>query len=307
MPLEKKYVSVVVVKNDRGIKVTLDHLHAFRQDIDFETIVVDASEPNRLADIRNKHGWVIWDQFPVSSKRTTPEQRNRGLEIAQGEIIIFIDANCIPAEKWLATIISSIESGQDIICGPVLNLSENNLVHYAQNLSEGEYVDVCTTINVGFRRRVIETIGIFDTSFSFGQDVDFFWRARDAGFKIYYDPLVAIGHDWGEKKEQLQRAFEYGKSRAHLFKKHWHNRKNELLHESHVWIYPLFILGLPITFFIPYYPLILLIPIIKNRTRNPLGLVLHHLVYGFGVIVGTLKTWPTETYPVILLTDELVK
>lgn len=297
MSVNKRLMSVIiVVKNDRGIETTLDHLYKCRHDVSFEAIVVDSSEPDRLADIKAKHPWVRWDQFPVSNKRTTPEQRNRGLALAHGDVIVFIDANCIPVEGWLSAIRASIEDGKDIVCGPVLDLNKSNLVHYAPALSSAGYVDVCTTINVGMRRKVVERIGNFDASFSFGQDTDFFWRAQDAGFKIYYNPLVAIGHDWGKPKEQFRRAYEYGKSRAHLFKKHWQNRHNQLLHEAHVWVYPLFIICLPLTYFVPFYPLLILIPIIKHRSNNPLGLVLHHLAYGIGVIVGALKIWPKEKF-----------
>src|SRR6185312_10432624 len=104
--------------------------------------------------------------------------------------------------------------------GPVLDASKKNLVHYAPEHKQAKYVDTCTTISVGIRRTVFDRVGVFDTSFAFGQDVDFFWRATDAGFRIYYHPEVKISHDWGSPKEQLGRAYQYGKARAHLFKKH---------------------------------------------------------------------------------------
>lgn len=290
MSFRKNFASIIiVVKNDRDIDRTLGHLDRMRNETPCEVIVVDASEPERLADIKEKYEWVRWDQFPVSNKRTTPAQRNRGLELAKGDMILFIDANCVPTTGWLTAIISTLKSGKDIVCGPVHDLNENNLVHYANDLKKGKYVDECTTINVGLRRTVVEKIGNFDTKFPFGQDVDFFWRAGEAGYKIYYNPAVAIGHDWGESKEQLKRAYNYGRARARLFKKHWRTRHGQLLHESHVWAYPLFIIGLPVTYFIPVYPLLLFVPLLKNRSRNSLGLVLHHLTFGVGVIVGTLR------------------
>jgi glycosyltransferase involved in cell wall biosynthesis len=287
----KPALSVIIVdKNDRGIANTLDKIKATDCNVPFEVIVVDSSKPEKLADIRNQNDWVIWDQFPYSERRTTPEQRNRGIQLARSDTIVFIDANCIPADGWLNAMADALQR-ESIVCGPVEDTSENNLVHYAPVLDKGRYIDVCTTINVGFHKSIVTDIGMFDESFSFGQDVDFFWRATEAGYKIYYDPAVSVGHDWGDGKEQLKRAFDYGKARAHLFKKHWHFRKRELLHESHVWIYPLFIVFLPITLVFPYYPLFILIPMLKNLKQNPLGLTVHHLVYGIGVIAGTLKPW----------------
>ena len=284
---------IIVVKNDRGIADTLEAIRRTVK-VPYETIVVDNSRPEVLADLKANNPWVKWDQFPVSKLRTTPAQRNRGLELASGDLIVFIDANCVPVDEWMDAIVETINSGEDIVCGPVLDLSDNNLVHYAPTLTSGKYIDVCTTVNVGLRREVIERIGNFDCSFSFGQDVDFFWRAADAGFKIYFNPRVAISHDWGQTKEQVRRAYDYGKARAHLFKKHWRNRRHELAHESHVWIYPLYILGLPLTYFVPVYPLLILVPLIKNRSANPVGLVVHHLAYGVGVIAGTAKVWSKD-------------
>lgn len=283
---------IIVVKNDRGIAATLDALATQQVRIPHEVIVIDASEPSVLADIRVNHPNVIWDQYPVSRLRTTPQQRNRGVALAKGDVIVFIDANCVPAQGWLQALIASLEQGESIVCGPVHDLNANNLVHYAPELDEGRYIDVCTTINVGMRRRVFDCVGNFDATFSFGQDIDFFWRATDAGFRIYYEPQANIAHDWGQRSEQLRRAYDYGKARAHLFKKHWRTRRRQLVSEPHVWMYPLFILGLPVTYFVPIYPLLLLVPLFKNRDHNPFGLTLHHLVFGWGVIIGTITIWP---------------
>lgn len=290
---DPKLSVIIVVKNDRGITNTLDSIKASDCTVPYEVIVVDSSKPERLADIRKEHSWVRWDQFPYSERRTTPQQRNRGIELARSENIVFIDANCIPVDGWLSAIAKTLKK-EDIVCGPVADISKDNLVHYAPVHTEGRYIDVCTTINVAIRKSVIEKIGMFDESFSFGQDVDFFWRATEAGYKIYYDPAVGIGHDWGDRKEQLRRAFDYGKARAHLFKKHWRFRKRELLHEPHVWMYSLYLIGLPLTIVFPYYPLFILVPMAKNLTHNPIGLTIHHLVYGVGVIVGAVKPWPKQ-------------
>jgi glycosyltransferase involved in cell wall biosynthesis len=290
-------ISVIIVNKDgRAIENTLDALAKMRGGtVSFEVIVVDKSLPEQMADIKAKHDWVIWDEFPRTKERTTPAQRNRGLELATGDIIAFIDANCIPAANWLEAIMDSAQAGEDIITGPVLDLSKTNLVHYHAEHTKGRYVDVCYTGNVGLRRKVVDRIGNFDTTFAYGQDVDFFWRATDAGFKIYFNPKVVIGHDWGKTNEQVRRAYHYGKARAHLYKKHWRTRLPELAHEPHVWVYPLFIVGLPLTYWLPVYPLLVVVPVLKNRTGNPLGLIMHHLTYGVGVIAGLIKPWPKPT------------
>lgn len=284
---------VIVVKDDRGIADTLGGMRKLFCPVPYEVVVIDASQPETLADIRQANPWAKWVQFPYSTMRSTPAQRNMGLEVAGGDLIAFIDANCVPADEWLSAMVEDMEAGEDIVCGPVRDKGRD-LVHYAPELSEPTYVDACTTISVGVRRDVFEAVGDFDLSFPFGQDTDFFWRTAGKGYKIYYDPRVSITHDWGGSDEQVRRAYQYGKSRAHLFKKHWRSQKRRLVREVHVWAYPLYIIGLPVTYFFPPYPFLALVPLIKNWKDRPLGILIHHLSYGVGVIAGTFKIWPSS-------------
>jgi glycosyltransferase involved in cell wall biosynthesis len=276
---------IIIVKNDEGVGQTLALLVPQCEAARAEVIVVDASAPEMLAGIRQKYPQVRWEYFDQRGKRfTIPEQRNCSIGLAKGKYIIFIDANCEPAEGWLDAILETLNDGEHIVCGPVRDSSEHNLVHYTSGRAEHSYLDECTTINVGFTREVYERVGQFDTRLAYGSDVDFFWRAHDAGFAICSDPRVAISHDWGQTDEQLRRAFRYGRARAILHKKHWRRHWHHLLlHEPHVWIYPLYIVGLPIALVWPYYLLFLLVPLLKNRSAT---LVVHHLMFGWGVLVG---------------------
>lgn len=276
---------IIVVKNDRGIERTLELITLQKASVSTETIVIDASQPGKLLDIRLKYPLVRWEQYDQKGKRfTITEQRNRGIDLAKGEIIVFIDASCAPTTVWLRSLIEVIDSGEDIVAGPCLPSNPNNLVNYIPGHPVRKYVEECTTVNVALRKAVVERTGYFDTKLDYGEDVDFFWRAIDAGFKISSEPKAVITHDFGEAKEQRIRAYRYGKSRAVIHAKHWRTRWYKLLrYESHVWIYPVFILSLPIAFYWPQYLLVLFIPLIKNRS---IGVILHHLIYGCGVLVG---------------------
>lgn len=278
---------IIVVKDDPGIKRTLELINAQQGSIPHEVIVIDASEPDRLRDIRDQFPLVRWEQFDQQGKRfTITEQRNRGLELAKGEFIVFIDANCEPEPNWLKALMQALQDGEDIVCGPCRPSNSKNLVQYIEDHAKRTYMQECTTINVALRRKIVDDVGQFDTGLSYGEDVDYFWRARDKGYKICYEPKAAISHDYGDAGEQFQRAYRYGKSRAVLHKKHWRTRLGQLLRdEPHVWIYPLFILSLPLAILWPPYLLVLLIPLIKNRS---VGVIVHHLVFGWGVIVGAL-------------------
>ncbi|QQR52042.1 glycosyltransferase [bacterium] len=276
---------MIIVKDDPGVAETLALTVPQAQSVGAQLIVVDASAPSTLAHIRQEYPDVVWEYFKQHGKHITiPEQRNRALELATGKYLIFLDSSCQPVEGWLTAILENLEAGEDIVCGPVHDTNAKNLVRYIPGRAEKGYVDDCTTVSVGLTRAVIAKITGFDTNLAYGEDVDFFWRAKDAGFAICSDPRVAVSHDWGPTDEQFRRAFRYGRSRAIIHKKHIKRRWRQLLlKEPHVWIYPLYIVGLPIAIVWPWYLLFLAVPLLKNRSFT---LIIHHLVFGWGVLVG---------------------
>ncbi len=280
---------IIVVKNDPGIEPTLELLAAQRTSVSFETIVIDASAPERLAKIRARFPRVRWEMFDQKGRRfTIAEQRNRGLELASGEIIAFIDASCAPVPGWLDAIVGAMNDGEDAVCGPCRNSNPHNLVHYFPEYAERTHVREYATMNLAFRRSVIDKVGLFDPVIIYGEDVDYSWRVTDAGYQICYEPGAAIAHDFGQAEEQFRRAFRYGKARAMLHKKHWRRRLWQLIRfEPHVWIYPLILLSLPIAFIWPAYLLVVLLAlvilVIKNRSVT---VIIHHFTYAWGVLVG---------------------
>lgn len=278
---------MIIVKNDPGVEHTLELLVPQAKAAATEVIVVDASAPETLQKIRARFPSVRWEYYDQRGKSITiPEQRNTALSLAKGKYLVFLDSSCAPVDGWLKAIIEDLDSGEDIVCGPVLDTNEHNLVRYIPGRTERSHVRECTTVSVGFKREVLDAIKGFDESLAYGEDVDFFWRATSAGFAICSDPRVAVSHDWGDTDEQFRRAFRYGRARAMIHKKHFRTRWRQLLlHEPHVWMYPLYLLCLPVAVIWPWYLLLPLIPLIKNRSWK---LVVHHFVFAAGVIAGVL-------------------
>ena len=90
---------IIIVKSDSGIENILKKIIKIpkpEKSWDFGNRF-DASEGN-LDDIKNIFPSVRWVYYhnKKSKKITIPEQRNLGLKKAKGDIIAFIDANCIP-------------------------------------------------------------------------------------------------------------------------------------------------------------------------------------------------------------------
>ena len=49
-------------------------------------------------------------------------------------------------------------------------------------------------------------------------------------------------------------------------------------------VYPVFLLGLPLTLIFPLYPALLLVPAWRNRANGAVRVLADHLVYGVGIL-----------------------
>jgi GT2 family glycosyltransferase len=286
---EPKVSVVIINKNDRAVA---DTLTALRDDVrcplPTEVVVIDASS-GKLDDIAKQFPDVQWFDFKSRSGRrfTIPEQRNTGVQKARGDIIVYTDASCVPQADWLELLLAPILSGEEqIVAGSTVSRGGPTIHDQNhQHLGAGQkYLQECPTINLAFTRKAFEEIGGFDERFDYGSDVDFSWRAADKGYKVRYVPQAIVAHDWGKASEDAKRAYRYGIARARLYKKHPHRYKQLFGQDVTALIYPVYILGLPLTIVFWPYPLLILIPLAKNIRKQPHRVLQKHIVYGLGVL-----------------------
>jgi GT2 family glycosyltransferase len=285
-------ISVVIISKDEpALDGTLNALRDQVADLDepCEILVVDASD-GRLDHIRRKHEpdvrWIQFQRSPGAGV-TIPHQRNAGVQAAGGDIVVFTDSGCYPAPEWLARLTAPLRAGEDVTAGPTFALSADfDPYSGAAARQDVSYLKECPTINLAFRRDAFDAVGGFDETFAYGSDIDFSWRLRDAGYRIKAVPDAGIRTDWGTWRRQLRRAYAYGKARTRLYRKHRSRRRRVLRDDPMVVVYPVFLLGLPLTFIFPLYPALLIIPAWRNRSLGIVKVLADHLAYGAGVLAG---------------------
>jgi glycosyltransferase involved in cell wall biosynthesis len=285
-------ISIVIISKDEpGLAYTLTEVvgqaHGLREPS--EIIVVDASQ-RRLDYIRRRHeAQVQWLQFeqPRGVRVSIPHQRNAGVRAARGEIIVFTDAGCRPESEWLQRLVAPLLQEEEHITTGLTFAAHGSTGLYdpaARQAIESRYLPECSTINLAFDRRTFDAIGGFDESFAYGSDIDFTWRLTTAGYRIRSIPGAVIRHDWGGWRRQLRRSYVYGKARTRLYQKHRARLRQILRNDPVMVVYPLFLLGLPLTLLFPLYPALLLIPAWRNRSNGAIRVLADHLVYGVGVL-----------------------
>jgi cellulose synthase/poly-beta-1,6-N-acetylglucosamine synthase-like glycosyltransferase len=285
-------VSLVIVSKDEPelLVETLNAAENLRPDLLHEVLVVDASQ-QRLDRVRVEHPWVVWYDYeqPKGVRVTIAHQRNIGVTRALGDVIVFTDCGTIPRAQWLNSLLAPIfDEDEWITCGPQELQGRTSSGSNLSGHTTAQYVSGAGTGNLAFRRDAFDAVGGFDESFAAGEDMDFTWRLIDSGYRLRWVEdamLELVEGELGDAHRQMRRAFAYGVGWARLLRKHPRRLQMALRGHSVNVIYPVFLLGMPLTIKYRAYPLLLLVPLWRARHEDaPLLVLLEHFFTGAGVL-----------------------
>jgi len=277
---------IIILKNDRRIEKLLYELKSISKPTRTEVVVVDASE-GKLNDIKVKFRYARWIYFDNSLKKkySYSEQRNIGIRAAEGNIIVFIDSDCTLTHNWLVELLKPFEDKEQVVSGIVKSPKGKSIYDRQWDSRKNKYIYECGAVNLALTRSVINKVGFFDENLEAGEDLDYCWRIIDNGFRIKNNQNAIVYHDWGNLRNDIVRAFQYGKAKTRLYRKHFlHRWKNLFGRDKALVIYPTFILFLPLTYFFHFYPLLILIPILINFKKYPIKNTLLALVKAAGIL-----------------------
>lgn len=130
--------------------------------------------------------------------------RNLGARAARGEVICYIDADCIARPDWIARLLARHHAGAEVVGGGVAVEHDNywrlcdNVVAFTTFLEtspsgERPYLP---SLNFSIRRALLEQFGGFDQRFpgAAGEDTDLSFRLRRAGHTLWFEPRAAVVH-----------------------------------------------------------------------------------------------------------------
>lgn len=127
--------------------------------------------------------------------------RNRGVSAAQGDLLLFTDADCEPTPGWIETLARALD-GADGAKGTYRTRQRSVVARWVQAEYESKYrrmaqrptIDFIDTYSAAYRRGVFEAAGGFDESLEVDEDQELSFRLAEAGARLVFAPEAIVYH-----------------------------------------------------------------------------------------------------------------
>jgi glycosyltransferase involved in cell wall biosynthesis len=199
------FVSVIVpvYEEERSLERCLRSLEAQAWPDDrYEVIVVDNGNTEELAPrvASFPHVEVVSEERPGSFAA-----RNRGVAASRGDVLAFIDCDCIADSGWIQGGVEALRrQGEGVIAGEVDMFVENperttmwDLHDLAWGVPQRDLVEklqCAATANAFTTRAVFDELGGFEPSIFSGGDREFGIRAVRAGYPMSVAEKARVRH-----------------------------------------------------------------------------------------------------------------
>ncbi|MFA6526313.1 MAG: glycosyltransferase [Candidatus Buchananbacteria bacterium] len=238
-------ISVIIpaLNEEKSLPFTLESIK--EQDFkDFEIIIADAGSTDDTIAIAEKYGCkVVKGGMPAVG-------RNAGAKVANGEWLLFLDADVYLSDKFMSFLIEEAdETSADIASCAVIPLSDK-IIDQIMHATANAYINLTQYFYPhapGFcifvKRSLHEKIGGFDESLKLAEDHEYVKRAKEFGaYHILKKPKIYVSVRRMESDGRFNVAAKYvacevyrallGEIRTDLFKykfgHHYDKIKNKI-------------------------------------------------------------------------------
>jgi glycosyltransferase involved in cell wall biosynthesis len=187
-----------------------------------EIIVVDSSGDGTAQRVREQFPGVRL--VPLARRTDAAAARNLGARRAQGELLAFLDSDCVAPRDWLRRLEPPLREGYDGAGGAIANGNGESLVSWAgyvcefrESLPGGPARDASnlTLGNAAYRRDALLSAGGFPTGCFPQEDQVFHRRLLEKRARLRLDPSIVVAH-WHrtERQEFLEHQRHIGQANA---------------------------------------------------------------------------------------------
>ncbi len=203
----------------------------------YELIAVDGGSMDRSVEILNDYPLAVSRTIIATGKcLTIPAAMNVGIRNARGQVIIKLDAHGYASGNFVRTIAEHMTKNAHlgVVGGQIVQLGETPAAQAngwartsAFGPGKGPYTArqkeaYVTTVQCGgYRRDVLDTVGVFDEEIGVGEDEEINWRIVKAGYKILFTPEIQFYYYARPTLAALFKQYLwYGDARTLVLRKH---------------------------------------------------------------------------------------
>jgi mycofactocin system glycosyltransferase len=228
-------LTVVIPVRDRA-----DELHAalaaLALDAEAPRIVIvdDASDdPDAVAAVAAAHGASV---VRLATNGGPAAARNAGLAHVDTPLVAFLDSDVVASPGWWRPLVALCRLDRVAVAAPRVAAAAQrgtrgqryeamssplDLGPIAAPIAPGSRVAYVPAAALVARSDALRSVGAFDVSLRFGEDVDLWWRLADAGWRLRYEPAVIVHHRVRPTaREAWRQRVGYGGSAAALDRRH---------------------------------------------------------------------------------------
>ena len=179
----------------------------------WEVVVVDNGSSDHTQAVLADFARRLPLRGVVETRRGLAASRNTALRSAKGRVILVTDDDCLVAADWLTTAMRLLRDDPLQMIGGRVELADPEDLPLAIKTS---LTRECLTeigglwgflhgANMAFGREVAQRAGLFDVRFGAGatlrsaEDIDFVYRAWQAGVPVTYEPDLLVHHRHGRR------------------------------------------------------------------------------------------------------------
>jgi GT2 family glycosyltransferase len=191
-----------------------------------ESMAIVESYRDRLPHLR-----IIEAYHPPAPRLGVANSYNVGIAAAQGESVVFCEADDEVAPGWLAAMGNALAE-HDMVAGRLeyqkLNpewlyvaRDEYQQVAGLVETSNPPYLPYASGCNLGMRRSLYDQVGQLDISVPCCYDTDYCWKAQMAGFKLHFVPDAVVHYRLRQTLQSLYRqGCNWGKDTPTLYRRY---------------------------------------------------------------------------------------
>ncbi|NWF51627.1 MAG: glycosyltransferase [Nitrospirae bacterium] len=195
---------------------------------EYEILVVDDGSNDKTKEAVTNYPI----RYIYQKNRGPASARNNGAIQAEGNIILFTDADCEPQPNWIEEMIKPFNNPEVIGVKGAYKTRQKELIarlvqveyeHKYERMKKFKYIDFIDTYSAGYLKNIFLKYNGFDERYPKAsvEDQEFSFRLSQDGHKMVFNPDAIVFHEHSDNIiDYLKKKYKIAFWKAFLLKRH---------------------------------------------------------------------------------------